>query len=676
MKKDKAKTVATLALAGALLTSPLTAMAASFKDVNANHWAYSHISKLSDLRIISGYDDGTFKPARSVSYLEVLTLLKGIQNPTSAELTQAIATQGHISDAYKVPKWAKPAVCIALQNNVISETNLKAAYKHGYITDTPKAGQFPGRELIMVYYAKALGIQPIQDKTKIKVKDNALIGKTSKDLTGDVDIKGYYAAMIEAGIFHETGDDGFFNPNAPLKREQMATITDFSYDYRSSQSFEGDVVDNTVINNVATFSIKDKAGKTIGFVLNSNTAVTLNGKVGKLSDITVGSTVKVKAFAQGGGVAPYKAVSVDVIGNDAEGKGIVDSRKNDDIQISYSTKKDVVVDSSFKPEKTANFKFDKDTVISSLGKKIDKSAINVRDLVSFKSRNGVLKEVMVYPYSGMVSGEFVNYEYNRFGVSRIVLKLENKQEQDFIVKDEKVAKELFDLSQRINKGYPLTLSTRYHEVVSAEPAKEDLRGILANVTLTSYNNEATIDITTQQGKRSYPLAPSVTYKDEVNKTTPVSFKQNELWSALRNKEGKVDLELQMTGGQVVKVTIKGEIGEQKSAVIKDKNKLDEFEKKSEFGGKISWARNSAKGYTAFQFILDSTDPILLSNFSRGQIANENLVYVDQNANQLKVVYNEYKTSNGQQGIANVRIRNDYFNKEFPVYELGELYFSK
>ena len=69
MKKNKAKAVATLALAGALLTTPFAAQAANFKDVGANHWAYSYISKLSDLRIIKGYDDGTFKPLRNVSYL-------------------------------------------------------------------------------------------------------------------------------------------------------------------------------------------------------------------------------------------------------------------------------------------------------------------------------------------------------------------------------------------------------------------------------------------------------------------------------------------------------------------------------------------------------------------------------------------------------------------------------
>ena len=648
MKKNTTKTLATLALAGALLTSPLTAMAAGFKDVDANHWAYSYISKLSDLGIVKGYDDGNFKPARSVSYLEVLTLLKGIQNPTPTEMTQAITTQGHIADAYKVPKWAKPAVCIALQNNVISEINLKAAYKLGYITDTPKAGQFPGRELIMVYYAKALGIQPIQDKTKIKVKDNALIGNTSKDLTGDVDIKGYYAAMIEAGIFHETGDDGFFNPNAPLKREQMAKITDLSYDYRSAQSFEGDVVSNTVINNVATFSIKDKAGKTTGFVANSNAAITLNGKAGKLSDITEGSTVKVKAFALSGGIAPYQAVSIDVIGNDTTGKGIVDSLKNDEIQISYSTKKDAVVDSNFKPEKTASFKFDKDTVITSLGKKIDKSGINVRDLVSFKARNGVLKEVMVYPYSGMVSGEFVNYEYNRFGVSRIVLKLENKQEQDFIVKDEKVAKELFDLSQRINKGYPLTLSTRYHEVVDAKEMETNVEGFYLGYY--SGLNGYEISIRNDQGTKSYPVADTVNYaagaKDQL---TPLTLRS--LLSELDKLRGKQQVQAKLTlkGGKVIGVRILGVLD--KADIYASLEKVVRLE---DMTG--SFGKNTLPGYTAylFTFKVDGT-----SKTERLLVANKYVPIVDRYANttSMYLKYDLYTsfTGSGEKMYGNLRL---------------------
>lgn len=175
--------MATLALAGALLTAPFAAEAASYKDVSANHWAYSHISKLSDLRIIKGYEDGTFRPARYVSYLEILELLKGIQNPSSTEMTQAISTYGYIANTYKVPAWAKSAVCIALQNKVITEGNLKAAYNMHYINNLKNDNQFPGRELAMVYYAKALGVQPKKTRPILKSPTSLPSEKRRKNLS-------------------------------------------------------------------------------------------------------------------------------------------------------------------------------------------------------------------------------------------------------------------------------------------------------------------------------------------------------------------------------------------------------------------------------------------------------------------------------------------------------------
>lgn len=306
MKKNKAKTVATLALAGALLTTPFAAQAANFKDVGVGHWAYSYISKLSDLRIIKGYDDGTFKPLRNVSYLEILELLKGIQNPTSTEMTSAIATYGYIADTYKVPNWAKPAVCIALQNNVITEGNLKAAYNLNYINNVRNANQFPSRELALVYYAKALRIEPKKDTSNIKVTDVDSIGKTSKELIGDVDVKGILAAMIDAGIFNAFGTGVEFKGTTPLQRDQMAKITDTSYEYKSVKSFEGEVLAIVKNNDVPALSIKDKDGKTQAFVLSKDTVITINGKSAKAEDLSAGSKVKVKAFLKAAASLPIK----------------------------------------------------------------------------------------------------------------------------------------------------------------------------------------------------------------------------------------------------------------------------------------------------------------------------------------------------------------------------------
>ena len=151
--------------------------------------------------------------------------------------------------------------------------------------------------------------------------------------------------------------------------------------------------------------------------------------------ISEGSKVKVKAFPQTGGNAPYQAVSVDVVSTELSGAGLIDELKYDEMKIAYSTNKDATVDGNFKAEKTDVFKLNKDTAITVLGKKAELRSLSTRDMVVFKAQDGVLKELEVFPNKGTVSGEFVNYEYNRFGNSRIVLKLDNKKEQAFIVKE-------------------------------------------------------------------------------------------------------------------------------------------------------------------------------------------------------------------------------------------------
>ncbi|WP_276907212.1 S-layer homology domain-containing protein [Peptoniphilus duerdenii] len=49
--------------------------ARSFSDVSENDWFYSTVSELTDRRIVKGYDDGTFKPYKEVTYAEFFTLM-------------------------------------------------------------------------------------------------------------------------------------------------------------------------------------------------------------------------------------------------------------------------------------------------------------------------------------------------------------------------------------------------------------------------------------------------------------------------------------------------------------------------------------------------------------------------------------------------------------------------
>ena len=660
MKKNKAKAVATLALAGALLTTPFAAQAANFKDVGANHWAYSYISKLSDLRIIKVYDDGTFKPLRNVSYLEILELLKGVQNPTSTEMTSAIATYGYIADAYKVPNWAKPAVCIALQNNVITEGNLKAAYKLNYINNVKNADQFPSRELALVYYAKALRIEPKKDTSNIKVTDIDSIGKTSKELIGDVDVKGLLASMIDAGIFNAFGTGAEFKGNLPLQRDQMAKITDTSYEYKSVKSFEGEVVAIVKNNDVPALSIKDKDGKTQAFVLSKDTVITINGKSAKAEDLNAGSKVKVKAFPQSGSIAPYQAVSVEVVSTELNGVGMVESAKFDEIKIAYSTKKDAPMDESFKAEKTETFKLDKDATITSFGKKFDLKSLSSRDMVVFKAQDGVVKELEVIPYDGTVDGEFVSYTYNGYGeTSTLVLKLANKKEISFTAKGDDAAK-LSEVTKGLNKGYPLTLTTHYLQIKKAGVTEGKLEGFLVNVSNNTFGN-GTIEIQKQDGtKEPKLLAKNIDYKG-LNDVKPVSISAYELTGKLMGK--KVYLELEVKGEQVVAVTVKSEmLKEDKTVNVKSVRRVNEGFVWT--GGPIM--ASAGKTYGEYEFTLEDGATDFTDNKFKG------LVEIDEfdkmrGTTSLKVVYDIYDNGNKSERktITNIRVKDG--NTILPVY---------
>lgn len=658
MKKNKAKAVATLALAGALLTTPFAAQAANFKDIGVNHWAYSYISKLSDLRIIKGYDDGTYKPLRNVSYLEILELLKGVQNPTSTEMTSAIATYGYIADAYKVPNWAKPAVCIALQNNVITEGNLKAAYKLNYINNVKEANQFPSRELALVYYAKALGIEPKKDTSNIKVTDVDSIGKTSKELIGDVDVKGLLASMIDAGIFSAFGTGVEFKGNLPLQRDQMAKITDMSYEYRSVKSFEGEVVAIVKNNDVPALSIKDKDGKTQAFVLSKDTVITINGKSAKAEDLSAGSKVKVKAFPQSGSIAPYQAVSVDVVSTELSGVGMVDGFKNNEIQIAYSTKKDAPMNDSFKGEKTESFKLDKDATITSFGKKFDLKYLSSKDMVVFKAQDGVVKELEVYPYNGKVDGEFVSYTYNGYGeTSTLVLKLANKKEISFTAKGDAAAK-LSEVTRGLNKGYPLTLSTHYLQIKEAGVTEGKLEGFLVNVSNNTFGN-GTIEIQKQDGKKETKLlAKEINFKGLKDKaSSPISA--YDLTGKLMGK--KVYLELEVKGENVVAVTVKAELLEKDKTVnVKEVKRVNEGFTWN--GGPV--IASAGKTYGEYEFTLEGLTTDFKDNKFRG------LVEIDEfdkmrGTKSLTVVYDLYKDETEGGTITNLRVMGG--NTILPIY---------
>ena len=62
-----------------------------FTDVTAEHWAYDYITQAADRGLISGYDDGTFRPGKPVTRAQFVTMLWRMAGKPAADTTAEFA---------------------------------------------------------------------------------------------------------------------------------------------------------------------------------------------------------------------------------------------------------------------------------------------------------------------------------------------------------------------------------------------------------------------------------------------------------------------------------------------------------------------------------------------------------------------------------------------------------
>jgi len=84
------------------LTAPV--MANPFKDVPANHWAYDAIKKASEMGIVTGYEDGTFKGDKKLTRYEMAVAAARIASQIEEEDVQAKLSEEQVKEVEKTVK--------------------------------------------------------------------------------------------------------------------------------------------------------------------------------------------------------------------------------------------------------------------------------------------------------------------------------------------------------------------------------------------------------------------------------------------------------------------------------------------------------------------------------------------------------------------------------------------
>ncbi|MBO5929797.1 MAG: S-layer homology domain-containing protein [Clostridia bacterium] len=260
-----------------MLSFATVAFAAGFPDVDSNYaWAEEAINSLSEEGIITGYEDGTFKPGNSITRQEAITLFSKAMGAGEAT-NEAIVNLAYglyeqeisgCEDSYA----AKPGAYM-IYRKILTADEVK-----NYLLQENRNIPLQRYEAA-VLIAKALGADiwlaqnpdfTVSFADKDKIPESAL---------------GYVFYATELGIMNGM-DENTFGPTQTVTRAQIAVMISriaktMEFDYESGMISAV----NAPMDNV---SIKTEAGelKTIG--VGSSSAIYLDGEKVALSALSAG----------------------------------------------------------------------------------------------------------------------------------------------------------------------------------------------------------------------------------------------------------------------------------------------------------------------------------------------------------------------------------------------------
>lgn len=338
--KNKLKKVAVIAMSTLVLAQSSAVFAASFPDVTKSGqygWAYEYIDEMSNKGVITGYEDGTFKPGNNITYLETLKLISGVINADKSEINTALETYKTVLTENKVPDWAKEAVAISLKRGATNESEVKMAAQAGMIEiGTNKRID---RMTISVYLARALELEP-KTVSSLKYKDANEINK---------DFVNLIAALIDTGVLHEDGRDGLFEPDKPVRRSEVAKMIKTAYDYVGKNPLKGgsavdaskltaekgDIVQLSEVNS-KTFLVYKTAGATKSksvTIVSTTKVLDSKGNTIKSSDLVEGQSVEIKVNPNNN-----EAVEIKMTSEAGKTEGTVEgvNSNRNEVQIKYT----------------------------------------------------------------------------------------------------------------------------------------------------------------------------------------------------------------------------------------------------------------------------------------------------------------------------------------------------
>ncbi|NJO41191.1 MAG: S-layer homology domain-containing protein [Cyanobacteria bacterium RU_5_0] len=183
-----------------MVAPPVSQATGEFPDVPAEYWAYPFITNLSQRGIISGFEDGTFRPEQPVTRAEYAALLERVLPPEQAQ--QSIAFTD-IPSNY----WAAPAI--------------DEAVKTGFLKGYPEGNFAPDQPISKVQVLASL-------VNGVRLPESANASQTAQTFQDSNQIPQWAIPAVgtatESNIVVNYPDRAMLNPNQPITRAEIAAL--------------------------------------------------------------------------------------------------------------------------------------------------------------------------------------------------------------------------------------------------------------------------------------------------------------------------------------------------------------------------------------------------------------------------------------------------------------------
>ncbi len=240
-----------LVLAVTMLITPLTAQAATFKDIPSSHWAYSYANQVSELGFMLGDFNGNFNPDNYIDKFDtsrVLARMAGYKNTgaSQAELNYYETCYNNKKTyinlyANKFKLWnsgADKEIAYLLEKGILMEEDLN---QFVIISNNQEKYRALNREEIAVFLVRLMGkVNEIPTNISSNLfKDDQTISSSARPYV-------YY--LRNQGIL--SGDpNNNYNPKAAVTRAAMAVFVTNTYNKMNPQSSNNGNSNNTVPGN-------------------------------------------------------------------------------------------------------------------------------------------------------------------------------------------------------------------------------------------------------------------------------------------------------------------------------------------------------------------------------------------------------------------------------------------